>query len=933
MKQRTLSVAGLLSIAIALLPHIAHAQATGTITGTVVDAATGEPVIRATVQLVGTKMGALTNTAGSFTIRNVPPGAYTIKTSYVGYAPRTVGGIRVEGGSVARQDISLAVEAVRNDTLIVTARATTTTENALLAQQRKSAAVSDGITSENVRRTGDRNAGESVKRVTGISVVDGKYVFVRGLGERYSNTQLNGVSIPSPEPEKKVVPFDIFPAGMIENIVITKTFSPDQPGTSSGGLIQIKTKEFPEELTGAVTISGGYNSQSQFKSVPVYRGGSLDFLGFDNGTRGLPAGMPTGENKPTSATSAGYNAQVASLLSNQWSPEMRNLPINQGFSISVGNQSNLLDMPLGYVASLSYANDWSHRVEEDRFPLPAASGPGNAYDLSAEKSIFSVNWGALLNLTAQVNEQNKVSLKSLYNRSADDETRLLTGADALYGDAQSVRLRFVARSLFSSTLSGEHYLEGLNNLLIDWKASFSDARRDEPDNREALYTRSRTDGELHVAQRQSRFFSDLKDQETNLSLNFSLPFGFIGDQKAKLKVGGLYVTKSRDFAARRYFYTPGENYGDANFTRVEDFTTAENIAGDVTNFQDLTRGSDAYGATERNLSGYGMLDMMAGSWRLVGGVRVEDNRITISSATGNVAPYTPIEQTLNTVDLLPSINLIYSVNEAMNLRLGYGGTVARPELRELAPFRFDDYRRSTFGNPFLATTSIDNYDFRWEWFPDLGEMVAVSFFYKYFDRPIENILLPDPTTTADIRPIGTANSKSAFVYGTELEVRQSLGVIAPLLAPFSLSVNLTALKSEITQGDTVVIYAGTRQEFPTANGALVTNLRRPLQGQSPYVVNINLSYNNPITNTGFTLLYNVSGSRLRTVGTTGFDDIYEQSRNQVDLSISQIVFNAVQAKLSVKNLLDDDYAFKLGDTYTSRYKTGRSFSIGLSYTL
>jgi TonB-dependent receptor len=313
-------------------------------------------------------------------------------------------------------------------------------------------------------------------------------------------------------------------------------------------------------------------------------------------------------------------------------------------------------------------------------------------------------------------------------------------------------------------------------------------------------------------------------------------------------------------------------------------------------------------------------------------VRVEDNRINVSSATGSVAPYTPIEANLNTVDVLPSVNLIYSVGESMNIRLGYGGTVARPELRELAPFRFDDYRRSTFGNPYLVTTSIDNYDFRWEWFPGLGEMVAASVFYKFFDRPIENILLPDPTTTADIRPIGTANSQSAWVLGTELEVRQSLGFVASILSPFSLSVNLTALKSEITQGDTVVVYAGTRQLFSTANGALVTNLKRPLQGQSPYVVNVNLSYSNPASNTSFNILYNVAGPRLRTVGTTGFDDIYEQARNQVDFSVSQIIFNSIQAKFSIRNLLDDDYAFKLGDTYTNRYKTGRSFSLGLSYS-
>jgi TonB-dependent receptor len=322
-----------------------------------------------------------------------------------------------------------------------------------------------------------------------------------------------------------------------------------------------------------------------------------------------------------------------------------------------------------------------------------------------------------------------------------------------------------------------------------------------------------------------------------------------------------------------------------------------------------------------------------GEWRLVGGARIEDNRIHVASATGSAPPYAPLSQDLKTVDLLPSLNLIYSLSPEMNLRLGYGGTVARPELRELAPFRFDDYRRSTYGNPYLEETRVRNYDLRWEWFPGIGELLSASFFYKSFDRPIEYILLPDPTTTADVRPIGTANSRSAYVVGSELELRQSLDVVASVLAPFNVSVNLTALKSEITQGDSVVVFAGSREVYSTANQALVTNLVRPLQGQSPYVVNVNLGYTNPESNTTVTLLYNVAGRRLTTVGTTGFDDTYEQARNQVDLTASQILFNTLQVKLSVRNLLDDDFAFKLGETYTNRYKAGRSFSLALSYTL
>jgi hypothetical protein len=911
----------------------ASAQQTGTITGRIVELSTGEPVIGATVVVVGTKFGARTSVDGSYTIRNLPQGSYNLKFSSVGYGAKTIEGIAVGPGNTVRQDATLATTAVQGKEIVVSGRKTLTSESALLAQQRKSAVVSDGITSETVKRTSDKNAGESDKRVTGVSVVDGKYVFVRGLGERYSNTQLNGVSISSPEPEKKVVPFDIFPAGMLENIIVSKTFSPDQPGTSSGGLIQIQTKEFPEHLQGAVSLSTGFNTQTQFKSAPVYSGGGLDFLGFDNGVRTLPD-FPAGTQKPTPLTSAEYNASIAAKFSNIWSPQLRTLPMNYGFSLSLGDETTLAeDVPLGYIASLTYASDWSHRIEEDRFPLPSESGRGFAYDLTSEKSIYSVNWGALLNLSTKLGVTDKISLKSIYNRSAEDETRLLSGADVLFGDSRSTRLRYVERALLSSALSGEHFLEGLGGATVNWKASFSEARRNEPDNREALQVRSATSGELQVAQRQSRFFSEMVDREGNAAADLVLPLQIAADATTRIKFGAFYSNKVREFDAHRYGYTPGDNYGTSDFTVVEDFTSPESIASDITEFQDLTRGSDSYTASERNASGYGMFDLLFGNWRFVGGARLESNQIHIASATGSAPPYAPLAQDLNTIDLLPSLNLIYSLTEAMNLRLGYGSTVARPELRELAPFRFDDYRRSTYGNPYLEETEVRNYDLRWEWFPRAGEMLSVSLFYKSFDKPIENILLPDPTTTADVRPIGTANSKNAYVMGTELEVRHSLDMITDALAPLSLGVNVTALKSEITQGDSVVLYVGSRSVVSTANQALVTNLVRPLQGQSPYVVNINLSYDNPESGTAMTLLYNVAGPRLKTVGTTGFDDIYEQARNQVDVTASQILFGSWQVKLSARNLLDADYAFKLGDTYTSRYKIGRSFSLGLSYAL
>ncbi len=912
-----------------------EAPATGQVKGTITDATTGETLIGANLLLIGTTTGTTTDLDGRFTL-TAPAGRYTLRVSYISYTSKTVTGVVVTPDKPLALSVSLSPEALNLGEVTVEAALVRDNDAALLTVRRHAATVSDGTSAEQISRSGDGDAAEAVKRVTGISVVGGKYVYVRGLAERYSNTQLNGVSIPSPEPEKKVVPFDLFPSGMIDQIVVSKTFMPDQPGTSTAGLIQVETKDFPDHLQLAFSASSGYNSRSQFRTAPSSLGGGTDFLGYDDGTRGLPSGLPTGTDKPTLTSSPAYNAAVAAQFDNQWTASQRTVPLNQGYAFTVGNSTQIGALPLGYAASLTYGSDWSYRPDEiDAFPNPVGSPDQYAYRLSSQKSIYSVTWGGLLNLSTRLGQNTKLSTKTVFNRSADDETRVSTGSDAFYGSdgvAAATRLRYVGRSILSSTLSGDHFLPSLGRLTADWKASYSEARRDEPDNRESLVLFTDAGTQTRVAQRQKRFFANLTDREVNGVLNLSLPISLFGDERAKIKGGAFVSSKTRDFAARRYDYTYGDNLGSTEFTRIEDFTTPDNIAAGLTNFQDLTRGSDAYKAGEDNLAGYLMADVVPVlKWRFIGGFRVEHDAIDLHSATGNVPPYEPLDQQLTRTDFLPSLNLVYSPVESSNIRVGYSRTIARPELRELAPFRFDDYRTSTFGNPFLEITHIQNLDLRWETFPRIGELVAVSVFYKQFDKPIETILLPDPTTTADVRPIGYANSESAYSVGTELELRHSLDLIARLLAPLSVSLNLSLIHSELTQGDSVIVYGGSKQVFPSR--ALVTHLKRPLNGQSPYVVNTGLTYSRPTSGTDVTLLYNVFGRRLRTVGTDPYDDIYEQPHHQLDLSASQRVLGVLNVKLNIRNLLDDSYDFKLGDAVTNSYRTGRSVSLAIGYSL
>jgi hypothetical protein len=342
------------------------------------------------------------------------------------------------------------------------------------------------------KKTPDSDAGETVKRVTGVSLVGGKYVFVRGLGERYSNARLNGSTIPSPEPEKKIVPFDLIPANMIENIITIKTFMPDQPGTFGGRLVDIKTKEFPDQFVLSFTVGSGFNTQTHFKgNVPNYPGGRLDFLGIDDGERRLPAGLP---NLRLATSTLSDQVEVARRLGNLFEPTTGRYAPNTTFSVAMADQLRIAGLPVGYIASLGYSSDATFRESELLFPsLAQITDPNETRPLysypNAQVASYNVSWGTLFNLSARINENNKVGLKTTYNRTMEDETFTAVGTKFLTdaGKVLSTRLRYVERELFSSQLSGNHYLNWLAKSEFNWIASLATAYRSEPDNRETAY--------------------------------------------------------------------------------------------------------------------------------------------------------------------------------------------------------------------------------------------------------------------------------------------------------------------------------------------------------------------------------------------------------------------------------------------------------------
>lgn len=898
----------------------------GKIVGRVTDKEFAEELIGASVAVVGTTTGALTDLDGNYTI-SLKPGTYSIRVSYIGYQSKTVKGIKVEAGQATRQDIEMITEGVQAQEIVVEAELSTATEGALLTQRRKSAAVSDGISAEFIKKTPDSDAGDAIKRTTGVSVMGGKYVFVRGLGERYSNTQLNGVNIPSPEPEKKVVPMDIIPASLIENIVTIKTFLPDQPGTFAGGLVRIKTKEFPDQFQVNASVSSGLNSNAHFTDIPGYDGGGLDFLGIDDGNRELPnVGDLTGANRSALANALGQ------FNNNTYLPTNRKYFLNQGYSVSVADQLNLMDLPVGFIANLTYSSGAKFKEQKSFFPRLA----DNEYEYlwNSQIATYDVNWGGVLNFTTKLNKDNKIGLKTTYNRTAEDESMLTLGNSFYETNNQSevirtTRLRFVERQMWSSQLSGSHYLGALAKSEFEWKMQYASAKRYEPDNRETQYLYNENQDVYtfnNDFRRNGRFFSDLDDNEFDVLADYSIPFKQWDGFKGKVKVGGLYTVKNREFSARRFKFR--QYVGGQDGIAPEELFTEDNVANGLIVFEETTQPSDVYTADETIMAGYAMVELpIIRSLRFVGGARIEKNDINLESFDDT---RDQIKGGFNETNILPSLNLIYELNDQMNLRGSFSQTVANPELRELAPFRFDSYRTALVGNPFLEQTTIQNYDLRWEWFPRFGELIALSLFYKNIDKPLEVVSLAGFGSTPEET---TNNGKTAKNYGLEIEFRKKLDFLTESLSNFSISTNVTFVKSEIEQGKYIYRFntsSGELEAFPVSPSL---SGKRKMQGQSPYVVNVNLGYDNSELGVSGTLLYNIVGERIYQLnGNPNFaNNFVEQPRNQLDLSISKTLTQNFKAKVNIKNILNDRYLIMFGDDEAERYKTGTSYSISLSY--
>ncbi|MBN2193083.1 MAG: TonB-dependent receptor [Polyangiaceae bacterium] len=919
----------------------APARNLGVIVGRLIDSRTGDPILEGKISVPGTAHRTLTDLEGRFRLE-LPPGTYEVRYFEGTHQPaRTTGLILAVGQTLDASARLTPLEGLVQETEIIAKIEKERLEGQLLARQR-SAATGDIIGRAEIAKTPDSNAAEAAKRVVGASVIGGRFVFVRGLGERYTNSLLDGTPLPSPEPDRAAVPLDLFPVDVIDNITIAKTATPDVPGDFAGGSVQIQTRSIPDELVASASVSGGYNTHATFRDRLDHQGSSTDWLGFDSGLRRLPDGVP--DDFPVSAgayrpdgteVSAADVRRYAPLLNSslRWRTDAFTPP-NHSASLVLGNGWRLPgEQRLGAVASFSYGHGYELREAVVRQFDPAAASPRGfteRIDYQVDEGEETVHWGAFGSLSYAPSTEHGLKLVVLHSQFANDLTRVFTGfASEVDSEVSGVHLQYASRGLDLAKLSGSHQVEALGRARLAWTALLSRASRNEPDTRDVGYLhRGSADLPFQTtgqSENGRHFFSDLSENGVAGTVDWMQPLDLRNRQRAKL--GASFSRRRRDFGARRFSFGPPQGAPPAGCTSAEfgpecpdqTYQPAAIEEGTI-ELDEGTFRTDGYRSDLDVYAGYLMTDLtVAAPVRIVLGERVEATHQAIEPwdfGTGSAG-----QARVDAVDLLPSAAVVLSLHQNTKARASATRTLARPQLRELAPFAFSDYYQGhlTAGNPDLDLTRITNLDLRLEHFPTLREVAAVSVFHKRFADPIEPVLVP----AAGSYMVTYQNTPSAYVYGVELESRTRLGFLSPALDKLSLIANLTLTRSRI--------------QVEQTGDDTMTSLDRPMVNQAPWVTNLALDYDNEDSGTRIRVSYYVAGRRIVEVGAFGLPDAYQQPQHLVDVTASQAIGRHVAIRVGVEDLFDTKAVVTQGSRRESgntrlEYRDGAVVFAGASYS-
>lgn len=907
-----------------------------TLRGTVLDRQTKEPLTGATVQISGTTQGAVADIDGNYSLE-AGNGVYTLIVRYIGYRDIRLDNVKIEHETTLNFEMDSDSQALGEIT--VSAQARRNNENALIQEQRRSLVVQSGVSAQQIARTQDSNASEVIRRVPGISIIDEKFVMVRGLSQRYNNVWMNGSAVPSSEADSRAFSFDIIPSSQLDNMVIVKSPAPEYPADFTGGFILINTKDMPSENSFSISVGGAVNDRTHFKDFQKAEGSNLDWLGFGNGFRSLDVGMK-GSLTPYTGYESSNNPRLDILnngLNNNW--ELKtikpkgdlklNLTYNRRWETESGHT-------LGMMAAANYSNTYKTFLDMEN----SLYGP---YDTTNNKNVYlrqatdnqysnDIRLGALLNLTFQpTNRNHRYEWKNIFNQITKNRYSERTGFNAQPDNINTLEYYYSARTTYNTQFTGKHTFA--NEHCFDWSAGYAYANRNLPDRR-IIERDDRTDSRMALSNI-SREFTKLDEHIASINANYRHDFQ-TGEIMPTLKMGiyGEYRTRTYNTRMFRYYWQPVNSLpNDFEFDSdvISNILIDANYGPDKIYMMEDRNYMNNYEGKNTQVSGYAGVNVPIGTFSIYAGARYEYNRQELIMNTRQHE-----ESKRSTFydykDLFPSVNASYKLNEKHQLRLAYGKSVNRPEFRELSTSVFFDFDlgSSVMGNADLKAAYIQNVDLRYEWYPSKGEQISIALFYKHFENPIEWTY----TMSGGTDPIYSyINAKGANNYGIEVDIRKNLDFIG--LKDFSLSFNGALIKSKVQFNE------GTN------------NIDRPMQGQSPYLINTGLFYRNQEKGWSAAILYNRIGKRIIGVGNRygsssegdarNIPNSYEMPRNNMDLSVSKQLGNW-EIKAAVRDLLAERYYFKqfedvivngltgTVEEVTRSYRPGRNFNLTIGYS-
>ncbi|NDV15158.1 TonB-dependent receptor [Muricauda sp. TY007] len=938
MHKKILSV---IAISLALV-QFAFAQV-GTIRGELTDGEFNDVLPFANILVKGTTVGTTSDFEGAYSLE-VEPGTYTVVFSYIGYTPQEITDVVVEAGKITELNVLLQPASAQLDEVVVTTTVRKNTEASVLNLQKNSVTLMDGLSLEGIKTMGASNIASAVKRVPGVSVQDGKYVYVRGLGDRYTKSILNGMDIPGLDPDKNTVQMDIFPTNILENVIVLKSASAELPADFTGGVVNIITKDFPTQKQMSISASVGYNPSMHFQDNYLsYEGGATDFLGFDDGTRELP--FPSNSVIPSPSDSnrnSILDDYTRAFESNMAAQEQTSKPdFSLGFSY--GNQFNVGDNTLGFIASLDYKNT-TRFYEGFENGIYQKAPESDIYELRFDRrqrgdlGTNNVLGSALVGLSYKTG-RSKYRLNLLHIQNGESRAALYDQRTEISNALDVVKdnLEYSERSVSNLLLSGKHTSEDAS-FTSEWSLSPTLTSVQDKDVRLTTFIVN-PDGFTISSDAgfPTRLWRDLKEVNAVGKIDFTKSYSLF-DNKALFKFGGLYSYKQREYGIYNYdiafynFSTASLNGDPDAILLEENIWTRENNSGSYArgNFQPANSFDSNQNTTAFYLSNeFKFADRL----RAIIGVRAENFTTFFTGQNNTGTEVYNEEKTISELDFFPSANFIYEVKDNVNMRLSYSKTTARPSFKELSVVQIADLLTGVLflGNLDLQPTYIDNFDFRFEVFGDSAQMFAISSFYKKFKDPIE-IVAYDITAPNQFTP---RNSPSADVLGLEFEARKNFGFITEGLKDLSLNVNVSIIDSKIEMAKGENQEYDSRQTF-ARDGETIDETRQ-LQGQSPFLVNAGLNYNNRNIGLETGVFYNVQGKTLEVVGFGQNPDVFTQPFNSLNFNFSKTFGQEQNSKITLKvnNILNDTReslydSFGAAKQNFSYREIGTAFSLGYS---